>query len=362
MMKIGFFVPEEISPQPLCLARLQSATGKQFQYAVQGRYALYRIICSYWTTHTQLLVPAYFCPLVLDTIMTLHLPIQYYDIDLLDLNPSVESIQQKLERMPEDTIVIVPSFYGNAADLVAIEQVCTQMKAICVDDAAQSFGAKLDDRFLGTFGRAGMLAFSPGKATAGHMGALFWCDGTEDKRNRTRHPLFHYVKYWDYLWNRQNAYRHSCRFAGKLFHFGAKILAHLPYGNDIMEPFEDSLLGGFLWGNLENRFVRQKIRDSFAEEFSCEPRFRVIRNLRGQAHPCKIVLLFRDRNECSNMKEYLTKKQIGWFGGYHSYISDMRELPNTKYAVGRILELPIECNEQRMDELKYIIKEYCAKN
>ena len=70
--------------------------------------------------------------------------------------------------------VLVVSMYGNPADYHRIERICKQNKWFMIDDAAQSMGAELDGKPVGTFGNAGFYSFSPGKPTAGPMGAFYW--------------------------------------------------------------------------------------------------------------------------------------------------------------------------------------------
>ena len=64
--------------------------------------------------------------------------------------------------------------YGNPVDYPGIEKICKDFGVKLIDDAAQSFGAKLNGRLAGTWGDAGFFSFSPGKSTPGHLGSFFW--------------------------------------------------------------------------------------------------------------------------------------------------------------------------------------------
>lgn len=359
-MGIGFFVPEETKARPLSLEELGHITGKSFIYAPKGRYALCQLIQMLCAPDAAVLMPAYFCTSTVIEIKKLGRPIVWYDVEMEDLNPSVHSIQQKLACVPKQSVVVVPSYYGNAADLFAIEQLCRDKGACMIDDAAQSFGATLGSRMVGTFGDAGMFAFSPGKATAGHMGALYWSNALVPNVCLTKHPLLHRAQYYNFKWNRVDAYCPKPIALRKAIGLAATLLSKVCYCNDRIEKFEEPLLGGYLWDNLERRSQRNEIRDRFIKEFKDETSFKILQNQRGNAHPCKIVLLFAREEDCAKMKDHLNKRAVSWFGGYYCEKEVATQLPNTERILNCVIELPLECNSQRMQELSSILHEYCA--
>lgn len=213
-IKIALFVPEKTHNQFLDISRLNAMTGKEFRYAAKGRYAIEHILREYKDRGNTILLPAYFCPSVLEVIKRLNLSYEFYDLDLQDLNPSFFSIERMLYKNSEKIrAVIVPSFYGNPADLQAILEVCKRYKVPMLDDAAQSFGAMLDGKYVGTFGDGGLFAFSPGKATAGHMGSFFW-SRKDIIWKLSRHPVYHRLCYRNYIENRLKAYENPSFYAG----------------------------------------------------------------------------------------------------------------------------------------------------
>ena len=68
-------------------------------------------------------------------------------------------LKSKIFLHPEISCLLVASMYGNPADMVQLEGLCKEHGIKLIDDAAQSFGAKIQDRFIGTFGDAGFMAF-----------------------------------------------------------------------------------------------------------------------------------------------------------------------------------------------------------
>lgn len=65
----------------------------------------------------------------------------YCDIDIEDLNISYESLIEKYN-YSKASCVIVPSLYGNPANLSKIEKFCNEHNIYMIDYSAQSFGAK----------------------------------------------------------------------------------------------------------------------------------------------------------------------------------------------------------------------------
>lgn len=358
--KIELFVPPDTIPCALELDRLNELTGKRYQYAAKGRYALYHILVAQCNASRSVLLPAYFCHSVLEPLHLLNADYHFYDIDLQDLNPSVASIRKKLQSMPKGSCVIVPSFYGNAAALDEIEEVCADFHAKLIDDAAQSFGATLNGRMVGTFGDAGMTAFSPGKATAGHMGSLFWCENDLVEIRRTRHRAYHWFCYQDYRWNRVNVYGETSKTKALMAKTAYRLVHKQMVVSDRMEPFEEKLLGGYLWQSLKLQKRRAEIRNAFIAQYGMSKSFRIVSSVRGETHPCKIVLVFPSKQECECMKRFLDKKSIRWFGGYDLLPGDASDLLNTRQIINHIVELPIELDEGRRAYLNQAVEEFCG--
>lgn len=348
-IKVALFVPEKTKNQFLDISRLNAITGKDFRYAAKGRYAIGHILEEYKDKGNTVLLPAYFCPSVLEVIKRLNLSYEFYDLDLQDLNPSAFSIERMLHNSSgKICAVIVPSFYGNPADLPAIWDVCKKYKIPMLDDAAQSFGSMLDGKYVGTFGDGGLFAFSPGKATAGHMGSFFW-SRKEAIWRMSRHPIYHRICYKNYIENRLKAYENPSFYAGILKRIYGIWDRFFYVGNDKMEAFESDLLGGFLWDNIALAEERRKLHKRVSKELSTQAAFRVIQACRGKANPCKIVLLFQKEEQCNSLKKLLEKNRICYFGGYDYLPGKIENLTVTSKVVNHVIELPLEMNDAHMD-------------
>lgn len=356
--KIEFCVPPLFDKHALDYALLKEKTGKEFRYASKGRYAFYHILMSL-EIKKGLLLPAYFCGTILCTLNLLDVPYQFYDLDLRDLNPDPQSIEKKLQLTGYDA-VLVPSFYGYAADLPTIELICKKYGAKMIDDAAQSFGAvAYDGKMVGTYGAGGFLAFSPGKSTMAHMGSLYWTSNNAYAYQQTKHSLYHFLCYLNFYLNRQMIYVSRYIPIFSMLGFYHKLLKDEKVINDTMARFENRILGGCIQALFDEKFLfYDSLWNSFTNRLTNNKDFRVIKNIHGQKSvQRKIVLLFHDEERCKEVKQYFREQGIGFFAGYSLLPGDYTDIPNTMRIVNHIIELPIENNLLKMEYMLNTINE-----
>ncbi len=345
-MRIEMFVPPAFTPRPLDLEHLVQVTGKRWYYAPFGRVALYRILER--KRPDKILIPVYICASVLEPLQRLGIEPIFYDLDPHDLNASAESILFLSEKYQVKT-VLVASIYGNPADLIQISELCRQNGIFMIDDAAQSFGATLEGKMVGTFGDAGFFSFSPGKPTAGHMGSFFWT-GHEVKQGEKSDFLYHYLKWKDFELNRLKIYaRKPYR---KFFNYLFRLYNRLsdPYTEQRMFPFENRILGGILHDVLAGNFdFRTRYATLFRKSVKENGYFRVLRAQRGISAEHKIVLIFYEEAVLQKFRRYLAEKGIFSMEGYRMLAQNPRYLKNAHMVENRILELPIENDAQKME-------------
>lgn len=357
-LSIGKFVPPEFSRAELDLAIVERHFSRRLRYAANGRSALYRIIAAHpdWT---RMLLPTYLCASVLIPLRKARIEPIFYDIQREDLNGDLASLEQLADEYGVRA-ALLPSMYGNPADLVQAEQLCRRKGIVLIDDAAQSFGASLQDRPVGTFGDAGFFAVSPGKPLAGHMGAFFWLDQAESLE-LTRHDLLHYIKWLDFRIRRINVYS-SSRIPGLnyLLEFGAVVLTKLvDLSLDDMAPFESPILGGLLQDAMSGRFgFRQKYVDEFDRVFGGHDEFSVLRSVRGTPSNHKIVLRCVNRETASRLRMHLKRRRIYSNGGYPLLSPGNAQLVNAAQIDGCIVELPIEDDAGKMAHLFNAVHEF----
>ena len=155
-----------ITPGPDCLRNaVASYTKIQNVFLVsQGRAAL-TLILQVLATESQrrkVVVPSYTCYTVPAAVVRAGLQIFPVDIDPCTLDFD----RKRLEEVdPSEILAIVPSnLFGIPNDLSYLETYTKERGIWLVDDAAQAFGARVDDRMVGTFGKAGFYSLSKGKS------------------------------------------------------------------------------------------------------------------------------------------------------------------------------------------------------
>jgi len=335
------------------LQDLNQLFNKSLQYAAMGRYALYHILKSL-NIKGKILIPAYICHTILWPLDVLNIEPVFYDVDPRDLNANIDSIKELLQ-YHQIQALLVASMYGNPADLPALEALCAQYDIDLIDDAAQSFGAFLDDRPIGSYGQAGFFALSPGKPTAGHMGAFFWTVNEDYAIPRTSNAWAHFLTYLDFYFNRLYIYRTKSYKFFKALEIGKRCLQRfVDFRDDEIAPFEKNIIGGIINDCLTGNFsFRQYYMEQFCQEFSNNDFFRIIKAVRGKPHNHKLVLILSSCELVQELEKHLSENKIFFLKGYSLLTNQLDYLPNCRNIDGRIIELPIENDDKKM---RYLFK------
>lgn len=345
-MKVGRFIPPAIHPQPLDDEALARFTGRRWTYAASGKAAIYHCLRAY-SVSAAVVVPVYACASILAPLRALGLEPVFADIDPDDLNLSFEAFVAIASRRRIGA-VIVPSLYGNPARLDCFEGFCREHGIVMIDDAAQSFGARLGDRLVGTFGDAGLFSFSPGKATAGHGGGFFWTHRPYTFA-RSAHPLAHRVKWWNFYWSRLRAYdtRAYRRMLGPLGLLAGRLDREALW-HDRMERFEGPILGGILEALFAGRYsFRMKWAERFGALAADAGGLRPVQTVRGVAHPHKFVLVADQPRRAHDLAAFLAVNGIFSAPGYRPLAAE-GDFPALRLIDGRVVELAIDENPERM--------------
>lgn len=355
---IDIFKPADFQKKCLNMNQVNEYLDKSLLYSSKGRYALYHILRT-MNAKGKILLPAYICDSILEPVKLLNLDPIFYDLDINDLNASIDSIEYLSSRY-KCSAILVASMYGNPANMSDIEKLCKDKKILFIDDASQSFGAKLNDKLIGTFGDSGFFSFSPGKPLAGHMGAFYWTNKEGYNYKCTHNKAYHYLAYLDYYYNRLNIYKCKKLKLLKFFSYFIKIMnKFIDIKNDDICEFEEEILGGiwhsFINGNFQ---FRNLYFEKFYDEFKNNSYFSVIKNIRGISNNHKIVILANNKMISSNMIEYLRNKKIFCLNGYDLLDKKSFYLENAISIDKRVIEIPIENDENKMNYLFETISKF----
>lgn len=119
----------------------------------------------------EVILPDYTCWTVPSAVVRAGLKVRAVDIEPLTLGLDPDKVQ---DAVSERTLaVIAPHLFGIPSEIDKLESICRDRKVYLIDDAAQSFGATIENRSIGSFGEAGVLSFGRGKnITTANGGAL----------------------------------------------------------------------------------------------------------------------------------------------------------------------------------------------
>ena len=345
------FVPPQYPQKPFDAKKLNNLLGKSLIYCSRGRHAIYHALRSL-NIRGKVVIPTYSCHTIKDSVIAAGLEYIPCDIDADDLNISFNDFKRICNTTGNNVeCVIVPSLYGNPANLLEFEAYCKEKGIKMIDDGAQSFGAMLDGQYVSTFGNAGLIAFSPGKATPAPMGALLWSENDIDIK-RTRHPLVHKLVYQNYMINRLGAYEEHSDIYKKLIQKAAFFSERLfNIQNDCCSAKELDILNGSIHALFNGLFdFREKYYERFCLRFSNQTIFSILKSKRGVSVSPKIAILTKDQTTQKKMSTFLKEKSIETYSGY-PLIGNPEDTPIARRICKNIIELPIENNSSKMDYL-----------
>ena len=119
------------------------------------------------------IMPSYCCETVARAVIAVGAQPLFCDIDE-NYNPDVSHILTILDQSVR--AIIFPHLFGNPGAIDELEHAMEKKEVrsqiLLIDDAAQSFGAKIDGKLLGTFGDAGIISFGPGKTMTASGGGI----------------------------------------------------------------------------------------------------------------------------------------------------------------------------------------------
>ncbi|MDD5082843.1 MAG: aminotransferase class V-fold PLP-dependent enzyme [Dehalococcoidales bacterium] len=148
-------------PSSLVSLEKQLADFLGVKYTVltgSGRSALAIALRSLEIGNGNVIIPDLTCAIVPQTIISAGLKPVLVDVNK-DLSLDLESVENRLD--PATRAIVVNHLYGCPADdMRRILSIARQKGLFVIEDAVQSFGATLNNRYVGTFGDIGVLGFA----------------------------------------------------------------------------------------------------------------------------------------------------------------------------------------------------------
>jgi dTDP-4-amino-4,6-dideoxygalactose transaminase len=104
----------------------------------------------------EVVIPTFCCSAVVPPILAIGATPVLADVGN-ELNVTADTVAAVLTK--KTRVVIVPHLFGNPADLHSILEVAQRRNVYVIDDAAQAFGATINNQRVGSFGNFGILSF-----------------------------------------------------------------------------------------------------------------------------------------------------------------------------------------------------------
>jgi perosamine synthetase len=123
------------------------------------------------STRKRVILPAYSCPTVVQSILLAGLTPDFCDVLPANLGFDIPMLRGLIN---EDVLAIVPTYlYGYAQDITDILDLAHSRNIYVIEDAAQAFGASFNGVMVGTLGEAGIYSMGRGKCIpTGHGGII----------------------------------------------------------------------------------------------------------------------------------------------------------------------------------------------
>ena len=96
----------------------------------------------------------------------------FYDVNEKSWNASLEDIERCITKKTKALILV--HLYGNVAKINEIKQICKKHKIYLIEDCAESIGAKVGKKYVGTFGDVATFSFYSNKTITAGEGGMLW--------------------------------------------------------------------------------------------------------------------------------------------------------------------------------------------
>lgn len=137
----------------------------------KGRMALFAIIKALDVKQgDEILVPAYTCIVVPNSIIYNKAVPVYVDINKETFNIDVNDLRKKISKKTK--AIILQHTYGSPAEVDKIIEIAKQNNLYVIEDCAHSLGSKYNGRYTGNFGDASFFSFEKTKVITTGMGGM----------------------------------------------------------------------------------------------------------------------------------------------------------------------------------------------
>ncbi len=260
----------------------------------------------------------------------------FVDIDPVTYNIDTTKIEQAIT---EKTRAIAPvHLYGNPADMEEIMRIAKKHNLMVMEDCAHAHFAKLNGRFVGTFGDINAVSFNPGKNLGAYGDAGAIVSGSDELYNRAKKIFDH----------------------GRLDKYTHDVIGY----NLRMDDIQAAVLLVKIKYILEWTKKRQENAALYTELFSGNPKIVTPKTQKGGEHVYHLYVIQVENRD--GLMAHLKEKGIDVRNHYpvplhiqpaFDYLGYKKgDFPVTESVASRVVSLPI-FPELTKDEIKFIADE-----
>ena len=158
-----------------------------------ARSALYHGIqaLGIWTDD-EIILQAYTCVSVANSIIATGATPLYVDIDLESLNIDPTKIEESIT--PHTKAILIQHTFGIPANIKAIQKICSDYKLVLIEDCCHALGAEYNWRKLGTFWDIAIFSFGRDKIISSVNGWALLINNSkvlENQKTKTKKNIIH---------------------------------------------------------------------------------------------------------------------------------------------------------------------------
>ncbi|MFX1459971.1 MAG: DegT/DnrJ/EryC1/StrS family aminotransferase [Promethearchaeota archaeon] len=331
------------------------------QYCItfnSGTSALHAVLLAYGITSGEAIVPSMSFIATANCVILAGAKPIFAEIEDETLGLDPEDVKEKIT---DQTKVIIPMHYGGKVckHIEALREIADDYKLVLIEDNAESFGAKIKNRFTGTIGNAGVLSFCQNKIiTTGEGGAVI----TDDKD----------------IFEKLLLIRSHGRVEQKGVNYFSNIneMDYIEIGYNFRLPSIGAALGISQLEKIEKIIRLRREKGKFYDRILTEiPQIKINPELEGTRTVYQLYTIFlKNPEDRSNLQEFLLNNGIYtkiYFPPIHlkTYYKNKfgykeGDFPNTEKISKKILSLPFSLRFKDSDQ-KYIatkIKQFFEMN
>lgn len=331
------------------------------QYSItfnSGTSALHAVLLAYGITSGEAIVPSMSFIATANCVILAGAKPIFAEIEDETLGLDPEDVKEKIT---DQTKVIIPMHYGGKVckHIEALREIADDYKLVLIEDNAESFGAKIKNRFTGTIGNAGVLSFCQNKIiTTGEGGAVI----TDDKD----------------IFEKLLLIRSHGRVEQKGVNYFSNIneMDYIEIGYNFRLPSIGAALGISQLEKIEKIIRLRREKGKFYDKILTEiPQIKINPELEGTRTVYQLYTIFlKNPEDRSNLQEFLLNNGIYtkiYFPPIHlkTYYKNKfgykeGDFPNTEKISKKILSLPFSLRFKDSDQ-NYIatkIKQFFEMN